>query len=216
MGKKEVKIAPSLLSCDFLNLEQEIKKLTASGADLLHLDVMDNHFVPNITFGFPIIKAIKDFSEIPIDVHLMVEKPENYLDKLSDIGADYISVHKEGNHHLQRLIGKIKKAGKKAGVVLNPATPISSIEPIIPDVDFILLMSVNPGFGGQKFLPLVYDKLDKLAKYKKKYTFEIEVDGGVDDKNHKKLKEKGVDIFVAGSYIFASDDYKIKIDSLRI
>ena len=212
-----VKIAPSLLASDFTNIKAEIKLVEAAGADILHLDVMDGHFVPNITFGLEIIKQIKRICSIPLDVHLMVTNPENYIEDLNKIGVDYISIHQETASHLHRQISLIKAGGAKAGVAINPATAVETISPIIQDLDFILLMSVNPGFGGQKFLPLVYDKIRKIKNYTKSIntSIEIEIDGGVNDLNANLLKKAGANILVAGSYVFGKSDYKNQINSLR-
>ncbi len=212
-----VKIAPSLLSADFTNLEKEIKKVQDAGADILHLDIMDGHFVPNLTFGLPIIKQIKAISKIPVDVHLMVTNPKKYLETLGDWGIEYVSFHQETVFHLHRQVSVLKAKGVKAGIALNPATSIETIFPVLSQLDFVLIMSVNPGFGGQKFLPLVYDKIKKLRKFadEKNPNLEIEVDGGINDKNAPKLVKAGVDILVAGSYIFEKEDYKKQIQSLR-
>lgn len=212
-----IKIAPSLLSADFTRLHDEIQSIEAAGADILHLDVMDGHFVPNLTFGLPIIKQIAKISTIPLDVHFMVTNPEDYLLSMADYGVEYVSFHQEAVVHSHRLIGVLKENKIKAGIALNPATPVELLFPIVPDLDFALLMSVNPGFGGQKFLPLVYDKIRALKKYADKigHTIEIQVDGGVSDQNAKELAKLGTDILVAGSYIFGSNDYAVKIRSLR-
>jgi len=212
-----IKVAPSLLASDFTNISGEIKKIEAAGADILHLDVMDGHFVPNLTFGVPIIAKIKKICSLPLDVHLMVTNPEDYIQPLTALGVEYISIHQETVLHLHRQISLIKSEGSKAGIALNPATPIETILPILPDLDFLLLMSVNPGFGGQRFLPLVYDKIrkiDQLAK-QQQLKLEIEVDGGVNDKIASQLKAAGADILVAGSYIFKQTDYRLQIESLR-
>ena len=211
------KIAISILNADFNNLQQEILKIQDAEADILHLDVMDGHFVPNLTFGLPIIKQIKDISKIPLDVHLMVSNPQNYLEILADWGIEYVSIHQEVVHHLHRQISVLKSKKVKAGIALNPATPIETVFPILPELDFVLLMSVNPGFGGQKFLPLVYKKITELRNVAASINpdLEIEVDGGVNNDNASKLVETGADILVSGSYIFKSSDYKKQILSLR-
>ncbi|MBC8385781.1 MAG: ribulose-phosphate 3-epimerase [Candidatus Cloacimonetes bacterium] len=212
-----IKIAPSILSADFSNLEKEIKAIDDAGADILHLDVMDGHFVPNLTFGIPIIRQIKNAAKIPLDVHLMVTNPENYLEILCDLGVEYISFHQETVFHLHRQVSLIRSKNAKAGIALNPATPVNTIFPLVPELDFVLLMSVNPGFGGQKFLPLVYDKIGKLRDFSKKENpnLEIEIDGGVNNENAGKLVKTGADILVAGSYIFQQKNYKKQVDSLR-
>ncbi len=212
-----LKIATSILNADFNNLQTEILKIQDAEADILHLDVMDGHFVPNLTFGLSIIKQIKDISKIPVDVHLMVSNPQNYLEILADWGIEYVSIHQEVVHHLHRQISVLKSKKVKAGIALNPATPVETIFPILPELDFVLLMSVNPGFGGQKFLPLVYKKITELRNFAVSINpdLEIEVDGGVNKDNAPKLVEAGADILVSGSYIFGSTDYKKQILSLR-
>jgi ribulose-phosphate 3-epimerase len=212
-----IKIAPSLLSADFIRLEEEINKIQDAGADILHLDVMDGHFVPNLTFGLPIIKQIKDFTKIPIDVHLMVSNPATYLETLGKWNIDYVSFHQEAEIHIHRQIKVLQDLGVKAGIAINPATPIESIFPVVADLDFVLIMSVNPGFGGQNFIPNVYDKIEKLRKLADQVNpdLEIEIDGGVNNINAPKLISKGSDILVAGSYVFNSDNYKNQIQSLR-
>lgn len=212
-----MKVAPSLLAANFLHLEREIRAVEEAGADLLHLDIMDGHFVPNLTYGLPLIKAIKKISRIPVDVHFMVTNPGQYLADMAEIGIDYVSIHQETEWHLQRQISVMKAAGIKAGVALNPATPVITLYPILPELDFVLLMSVNPGFGGQKFLPMVYPKLRELKEYASRVNpgLEIEVDGGVNNLNAQQLLELGADILVAGTYIFSHSDYKQQILGLR-
>jgi ribulose-phosphate 3-epimerase len=212
-----MKIAPSILSSDFVRLEEEINKIEKNGADIIHLDVMDGHFVPNLTFGIPVIKQIRKITSLPLDVHLMVKNPDNYVNDLAQIGVEYVSVHQEASAHLHRLIMEIKSKKIKAGVALNPSTPVEMVFPIIKDLDFVLLMSVNPGFGGQSFLPLVYDKMKKLQKMitEKNLSLEIEIDGGVNSKNAPVLKKYGADILVAGSFVFGSDNYSQAIRSLK-
>lgn len=212
-----VKIAPSLLASDFTRIAEEIKAIEAAGADILHLDVMDGHFVPNLTFGLPIIKQIKNICSIPLDVHLMVTNPEDYLEPLTKLGVEYISIHQEAVLHLHRQVSVIKEGSSKAGIALNPATPIETIYPILEDLDFVLLMSVNPGFGGQRFLPLVYNKIKKLRAIctERDIDLEIQIDGGVNDQIAPKLIAAGADILVAGSYIFSKVDYKAQIESIR-
>ncbi len=212
-----VKIAPSLLSADFVRLEEEINNIQKAGADLLHLDIMDGHFVPNLTFGLPIIKQIKDIAKIPVDVHLMVTNPDFYLETLGKWNIDYVSFHQEAENHIHRQIKVLQKNGVKAGIALNPATPVDTLLSILPELDFVLIMSVNPGFGGQSFIPLVYEKIEKLRKLADKVNpeLEIEVDGGVNNVNAPKLIDKGTNILVAGSYIFGSTDYKKQIQSLK-
>ncbi len=212
-----IKVAPSMLSCDFMHMHDEIMKIEDAGADILHLDVMDGHFVPNLTFGLPVIEKIRKSAKIPLDVHLMITNPDVYADRYCDLGIDYLSFHLETVYHSHRLIMQIKDKGVKAGVVINPGTPVQTVEAVAGDMDFILLMSVNPGFGGQSFLPIVYEKLDWLMKLKaeKNLDFEIEIDGGVTDINCRELSDHGADILVAGSYVFRGDDYSQRIRSLK-
>ena len=212
-----VKIAPSLLSADFNNLEHEISRVQDAGADILHLDIMDGHFVPNLTFGLPVIKQIKSLAKIPVDVHLMVTNPEKYLEILGDWAIEYVSFHQETVFHLHRQVHVLKEKNIKAGIALNPATPVETIYDLTPDLDFVLIMSVNPGFGGQKFLPLVYEKIRKLRKIadEKNPALLIEVDGGINNIIAPELVKTGTDILVAGSYIFGQKDYQKQIQSLR-
>ena len=212
-----IKIAPSLLSADFTNLKSEISKVQDAGADILHLDIMDGHFVPNLTFGLPIIKQIQSVAKIPVDVHLMVTNPQNYLEILGDWKIDYVSFHQETVFHLHRQIHALKEKNVKAGIALNPATPVETIYDLIPDLDFVLIMSVNPGFGGQKFLTSAYEKIRKLRKIadEKNPALLIEVDGGINNIVAPKLIEAGADILVAGSYIFGQTDYQKQIQSLK-
>jgi len=201
-------IAPSILSADFANLERDIEMLNKSEADWFHIDVMDGVFVPNITIGFPVIKRIKKVAKKPLDVHLMIVQPERYIEKFKESGADILSVHFEASKHLHRTISAIKIAGMKAGVVINPHTSISVIEDIIAEVDLVCVMSVNPGFGGQKFIENSYAKIINLKALidSAKSKALIEVDGGVDNTNAKKLLECGANVLVAGNYIFSSKD----------
>ncbi|NVO04057.1 MAG: ribulose-phosphate 3-epimerase [Bacteroidetes bacterium] len=201
-------IAPSLLSANFLNLQNDIEMINASKADWFHIDVMDGTFVPNISFGFPIIKQIKKSAKKPLDVHLMIVHPENYLETFKEAGADCLSVHYEACDHLDRTINQIKKLGMKAGVVLNPHTNVILLEDVITELDFVCLMSVNPGFGGQKFIENTYSKIKALKKMiiSKNSKALIEVDGGVDVNNASKLFDAGADILVAGNAVFGSID----------
>jgi len=212
-----VKIAPSILASNFKNLQEDIKKIEEV-ADIVHLDIMDGHFVPNISFGFPIIKAVRELTTLPLDAHLMIEKPENYIDRFIDYGVDMISVHIEGNYHIHRLIYSIKKRDKKAGVAINPGTNISLIYPIIKDVDFILIMSVNPGFSGQNFIDSSLEKIENVVKIKKEenLNFEIEVDGGLNFEIGKRLKEIGCNILVFGDFFFRNfNESKIFMRNLK-
>ncbi|MEW6417333.1 MAG: ribulose-phosphate 3-epimerase [Nitrospirota bacterium] len=212
-----VKIAPSILSANFLKLGEEIKAAEAAGADMLHIDIMDGHFVPNITIGPFIVESIRKVTSLPLDVHLMIEEPDKYLGDFIKAGADYLTVHYEASVHLHRTVHWIKESGVKAGVSLNPATPVWSLEHIIPDVDIALLMSVNPGFGGQGFIPQIIDKIKALKNFikEKGLLTLVEVDGGVKIDNAKDIASAGADILVVGSAFFNSDDYGITIKRLR-
>jgi ribulose-phosphate 3-epimerase len=199
-------VAPSLLSADFARLGEEIEMINRSEADWFHIDVMDGVFVPNISFGMPVIKAIHKIAKKPLDVHLMIVQPERYFEVFRDLGAAYLSIHYEAVTHLNRAVHQIRELGMKAGVVLNPHTPVSVLEEIITDVDLVLLMSVNPGFGGQKFIEATYNKIAKLKKLitEKNSSALIEVDGGVDLQNAGKLILAGADVLVAGNTVFSS------------
>lgn len=203
------KISPSLLSANFSNLEKDIKMLEKSGADLLHIDVMDGHFVPNITIGPVVVEAIKEVATIPLDVHLMISDPDYYVDAFIDAGSEYLTIHSEATPHVHRVVQKIKSKGVKAGVSLNPHTPISVLENILNDIDLVLIMSVNPGFGGQSFIPHSLKKIYELKKFLKKNNaehIEIEVDGGIKLENIKEVSDAGCDIFVSGSGIFKTEN----------
>ncbi len=206
----KTKIAPSILSADFGRLNEEIASVE-SYVDLLHVDVMDGHFVPNITIGAPVVKCIK--SKLPLDLHLMIEHPERYVEDFVKAGAASITVHQEACKHLHRVIQQIKSLGVKAAVSINPATPLEMIREVLDDVDMVLIMSVNPGFGGQKFIEGALGKIAELRKLKP--TLDIEVDGGINAETGKKCVEAGANILVAGSYIFGAGDRKLAIESLR-
>ncbi len=210
-------IAPSILSADFTNLEKEIKFLNQSDADWIHIDVMDGSFVPNLTFGFPIIKQLKKHAEKPFDVHLMITQPERYLKEFKNAGTDILTVHYEACPHLHRVIQEIKAQGMKAGVSLNPHTPVHLLEEIIQDIDLVLIMSVNPGFGGQAFIENSYKKIQqtKALILKTKSNALIEVDGGVDAGNAAKLIKEGADVLVAGNFIFGASNRDQAISQLR-
>ena len=214
---QKTQIAPSLLSADYGSLSTEIAALEAAKADLLHLDVMDGHFVPNLSFGFPIIKTIRSLSKLPLDVHLMVSNPDFHVPLLAEIGVQWISFHQETVFHSHRLIQQIKSHGIKAGLALNPATPVNTLDSILPELDYVLLMSVNPGYSAQTFIPFVLDKLQYLSNYRKarSLNFLIEVDGGVTDQNAQQLISAGADILVSASFIFSSQNYQQAINALR-
>jgi len=203
-----VKIAPSILSADFSKLASEIKEVENAGADYIHVDVMDGHFVPNITIGPLIVEAINPVTKLPLDVHLMIEQPEKYIDQFAEAGASIISVHQEACPHLHRTIQLIKSSGVKAGVVINPATPAMMIKDILCEVDLVLIMTVNPGFGGQSFIEETVEKIKQMAKWRKEkdLSFDIEVDGGINAHTAKRCTEAGADILVAGSAIFRAND----------
>jgi ribulose-phosphate 3-epimerase len=212
-----VKIAPSILSADFSKLGEEVKAVDQGGADYIHIDVMDGHFVPNITIGPLIVEAIRPVTKLPLDVHLMIENPDQYIEAFAKAGADYITVHVEACRHLHRTIQSIKSFGIKAGVVLNPATPVETIQHIIGDIDMVLLMSVNPGFGGQKFIPEVLPKIRKVKELaeQKGAEIEIEIDGGVNPETAKDCIEAGATVLVAGSAVYNQPDYAQAISMLR-
>lgn len=217
-GFKMVQVAPSILSADFSNLKDDILKLQKGGADYLHLDVMDGIFVPNITFGAPVIKNIRKVTEIPFDVHLMIDKPERYIKDFVDAGADIITVHQEATTHLHRTIEMIKSHGIKAGVALNPATPLETIEYVLDYLDLILIMTVNPGFGGQKFINSVKRKIKRIKDMvvERNLNVLIEVDGGIKLDNFREIVDCGVDIIVVGSGIFEADDIAERTKMFKI
>lgn len=212
-----VKIAPSILSADFSKLGEEIKDVEKGGADYIHVDVMDGHFVPNITIGPLVVEAIRPITKLPLDVHLMIEHPDQYIEAFANAGADFITVHVEACKHLHRTIHHIKSFGVKAGVVLNPATPVQMIEHVIDDIDMVLLMTVNPGFGGQKFIEQVLPKIRQVKDLvdKKGLSVEIEVDGGVNEETARKCVEAGANVLVAGSAIYNEKDRKKAIEKIR-
>lgn len=212
-----VKIAPSILSADFSKLGEEIKDVERGGADYIHIDVMDGHFVPNITIGPLIVEAVRPITKLPLDVHLMIENPDQYIEAFANAGADYITVHAEACKHLHRTIHLIKSFGVKAGVVLNPATPVHTLLHVLEDIDMVLLMTVNPGFGGQKFIESVLPKISQVRDLiqSKGLTIEIEVDGGVNEKTAKQCIEAGATVLVAGSAVYNEPDRKQAIEKIR-
>jgi len=212
-----IKIAPSILSADFLKLGDEVKAAAEAGADLIHVDIMDGHFVPNITIGSAIVEAVNTATSLPLDVHLMIEQPEKYLKDFIAAGADYVTVHYEASVHLRRTVQMIKEQGIKAGVSLNPATSVWALEHILPDIDYVLLMSVNPGFGGQSYIPQTTDKIKILKNLlgEKGIPALIEVDGGIKLDNAAEVVSAGADILVMGSAFFHSKDYGKFIKQFR-
>ena len=216
---KKIQISPSILSADFSQLGNEIKKLSDAGADMIHVDVMDGHFVPNLTIGPPVIKDLKKYSSIPFDVHLMISPVHKYIEAYAEAGADIITIHPEATDNLQESIDKISELNKKVGVSLNPKSKINLIEKYLDQIDLVLIMSVNPGFGGQKFMPEVLEKIKELVQIReaKNLKFDIEIDGGINFDNSKLAIEAGANILVSGTTIFKSNNGNIKknIDLLR-
>lgn len=212
-----LKIAPSILSADFAKLGEEILAVEKGGADYIHVDAMDGHFVPNLTLGPNIVSAIRPITKLPLDCHLMLSNPEEYIGAFAEAGADIITIHAEATPHIHRAIQLIKSHHVKAGVVLNPATPVEAISYVLEDVDMVLVMSVNPGFGGQSFIDSSLKKIAVLKELKEThgYTYEIEVDGGIIPETAKKCYEAGADVLVAGSYIYNQADRKAQIDQLK-
>lgn len=212
-----IKIAPSILSANFANLGDEVKKLEMYGSDFIHIDVMDGMFVPNISFGIPIIKSIRNLTTLPFDVHLMIEEPSRYIEDFARAGANILTIHAEADRHLDRTIGFIKSLGIKAGIALNPATPINFIKHVINEVDMVLIMSVNPGFGGQKYIHYSSEKIEEVKKlsYKLNSKLLIEVDGGIDESNILEVAHAGANVIVAGSAVFKDGRIEENIKKLR-
>ncbi|MFW2899109.1 ribulose-phosphate 3-epimerase [Carnobacterium maltaromaticum] len=212
-----MKIAPSILSADFANLERDVRLVESGGADYIHVDVMDGHFVPNITLGANIVSAIRPVTKLPLDCHLMIENPENYIEDFAKAGADIITVHVESTPHIHRAIQMIKAAGVKAGVVLNPGTPVEAVKYVLAECDLVLVMTVNPGFGGQSFIEETLEKITELSALKeiKNYLYEIEVDGGIVPETAAKCKLAGADVFVAGSYVYNAENPLEQIQNLK-
>jgi len=212
-----VKIAPSILSADFSRLGDEIRAIEAGGADYVHIDVMDGHFVPNITIGPLLVDAVRKVTSLPLDVHLMIENPDLYIPEFAKAGADIITVHQEAVSHLHRTVQLIRSLGKKAGVSINPATPVSTLEVILDELDLVLVMSVNPGFGGQSFIPSCLPKIEALRREieRRGLAVELEVDGGVKIDNIRQIVSAGADVLVAGSAVFGTSDYRVTIGTLK-
>lgn len=212
-----VKIAPSILSADFSKLGEDIRAIDKGGADFIHIDVMDGSFVPNISFGFPIMKSIRNITDKVFDVHLMIDNPSQYIDEFIAAGADLITVHYEADRHIDRTINYIKSKGKLAGVALNPGTPVSVLKDLIPSIDMVLIMSVNPGFGGQNFIPYSIDKIKEVKELsrEKNPKLLIQVDGGIGKENAKDVIESGANVLVAGSAVFNGGDVSENIKTLR-
>ena len=217
---KKIQISPSILSANFSQLGNEIKRLEDSGADMIHVDVMDGHFVPNLTIGPPVIKALRNYTKLPFDVHLMIAPVHKYIKDYANAGADIITIHPEATDNLEESIKHIKNFGKKVGVSLNPNTQIDVVEKLLVEINLVLIMSVHPGFGGQKFIPNILDKIKELKKIKdkKNLNFDIEVDGGINFDNSKLVIEAGANILVSGTTIFKNNQGNIKknIDTLRL
>lgn len=212
-----VKILPSLLASDFTKLGEEIEDMESAGADIFHLDIMDGQFVPNISYGLPLVKAISEHASIPIDVHLMTNQPEQFIPEFKDMGVDMVSFHVEATQHPHRVMQLIQNNGMKAGIALNPHTTVQSIKHLLAEIDFVLIMTVNPGFGGQKFIGVCVDKIGELDGMRSGcgYDFDIEVDGGINDETAPLCRNKGADLFVSGSHLFKSDDWQQAILKMK-
>ena len=212
-----IRISPSILSANFVRLEEEIRAVEKAGAHMLHIDVMDGHFVPNITIGYSVVESIRKITKLPLDVHLMIEDPDKFVKEFADAGADFLTVHCEASLHLHRSVQFIKQNNMKAGVSINPSTPVCQIENIVEDVDLVLLMSVNPGFGGQDFIPFTIDKIKAVRKMITEAGAApfIEVDGGIKIENAKKVADAGADVLVMGSAFFKTDNYSKTMETLN-
>lgn len=212
------KIAPSILAADYANFASELKRIEETSAEYVHIDIMDGQFVPNISFGADVVASMRKHSKLVFDCHLMVVNPERYVDAFAQAGADIMTIHAESTLHIHGALQKIKAAGMKAGVVINPGTPVSVIESVLSLVDQVLIMTVNPGFGGQAFIPETLEKVAKVAQLRdeKGYDFDIEVDGGVDNKTIKACYDAGANVFVAGSYLFKASDLAAQVETLRV
>ena len=213
----EIQVCPSILAGDFANLQRDVEMINASMADYVHIDIMDGIFVPNISFGFPVTQAIQRHAKKPLDFHLMIMEPDQYLQQCIDSGAAIISVHQEACRHLHRTVSKIRELGAKPGVAINPHTPVETLTDIIADIDLVVIMSVNPGFGGQKFIPQTFDKVRRLRAMadQQNTALDIEIDGGVSESNATDLKQAGATMLVAGSFVFKSDDPVQTISALK-
>lgn len=212
------KIAPSILAANYANFASELKRIEETSAEYVHIDIMDGQFVPNISFGADVVASMRKHSKLVFDCHLMVVNPERYVDAFAQAGADIMTIHAESTLHIHGALQKIKAAGMKAGVVINPGTPVSAIESVLSLVDQVLIMTVNPGFGGQAFIPEMLEKVAKVAQLRneKGYNFDIEVDGGVDNKTIKACYDAGANVFVAGSYLFKASDLAAQVETLRV
>lgn len=211
------KIAPSILSADFSRLADEVRAVEKAGADVIHVDVMDGHFVPNITIGPLVVQGLKKLTSLPLDVHLMIENPERYVEVFAQAGSDWITIHAETCPHLKRMIKKVHQLRARPGIVLKPATPLKTLFPVLDEIDLVLIMSVNPGFGGQSFIPSTLKKIERLRKIvdQNRYPLEIEVDGGVKVENIREVSTAGGDVFVVGTGIFKTENYEKTIRRLR-
>ena len=218
MAEPTVEIAPSVLAANFGSLNEELRAVERGGAKMLHVDVMDGHFVPNISIGVPVVASLRKATHLTLDVHLMIENPERYIEAFAEAGADMISVHQEATAHLDRVLGAIRELGREAGAVINPATPVSMLTEVLDKVDFVLVMSVNPGFGGQSFLPGALEKIHQLKELRRRYNylFRIEVDGGVGPENVAQAVRAGADILVAGTSVFRTPDPAAAVQKMRL